>query len=50
MVYFPGRRVLRVGDARGIGYLREQELMQSVAYFGINDVETLNHKYFYPRR
>ena len=39
------RMVLRVGDAQGIGFLREQELIESVGYFGINDVETLNHKY-----
>lgn len=46
--YSPLRRmVLRIGDAQGIGFLREQELIESVGYFGINDVETLNHKYIY---
>ena len=44
---FVGRE-LTVGDAQGIGYLRERELMDSVGYFGIKDVETLNHKYGCP--
>lgn len=47
---FLKREVLRVGDADGIGYLREQELIETVGYFGIKDVETLNHKYECARR
>ena len=41
---------LTVGNAQGIGFLRERELMDSVGYFGITDVETLNHRYARPRK
>ena len=32
-----------LGNAQGLGSIRERELVQSVAYFGIQNVETLNH-------
>ena len=34
-----------VGNSEGLGLVREQELVASVKYFGIEDVETLNHPY-----
>jgi N-acetylglucosaminylphosphatidylinositol deacetylase len=36
--------LLIVGNAEGLGHVREQELIKSVSYFGIKNVETLNHE------
>jgi hypothetical protein len=33
------------GAAGGIGHVREQELVESLRHFGIQDVETLNYGY-----
>jgi hypothetical protein len=38
-------RTLTIGNANGIGRIREGELIDSVRHFGIQDVETLNHEY-----
>jgi N-acetylglucosaminylphosphatidylinositol deacetylase len=37
--------LLIVGNADGLGKIRERELIASLEYFGIQDVETLNHEY-----
>jgi LmbE family N-acetylglucosaminyl deacetylase len=37
--------LLRIGNADGLGSIREKELVESVRYFGINNVEILNHPY-----
>ena len=42
-ILFPG--FANVGNAEGIGHIREKELVESAKYFGIEDVEALNHAY-----
>ena len=37
--------VVDIGDSEGLGMVREQELIASVKYFGIEHVETVNHLY-----
>jgi len=34
-----------IGNADGIGHIREKELVESAKYFGIEDVEALNYVY-----
>jgi LmbE family N-acetylglucosaminyl deacetylase len=36
---------LTLGDADGLGHIRERELQDSLRHFGIDQVETLNHEY-----
>jgi N-acetylglucosaminylphosphatidylinositol deacetylase len=35
---------LTIGNAEGLGGIREQELTESLRYFGIHDVETLDNE------
>ena len=44
MVATLGRKLI-IGNAKGIGRIREGELIDSVRHFGVQDVETLNHEY-----
>jgi len=36
---------MSLGGAGGIGPMREQELVSSANYFGIQDVEAVDHPY-----
>ena len=43
---FPRVKVLREGNADGLGPIREKELVESVGHFGIEHAEALNHPYY----
>ena len=36
---------INVGNADGLGHIREGELVESLKFFGIHHVDTINHRY-----
>lgn len=43
---FQSQIKLTLGNADGLGRIRERELVDSLSHFGIDQVEALNHEYF----